>query len=616
MKRLIWLILALLLLTGCTVSPVETTPSTEATEPPGIYQPGHALENQSSGAIRVFPLEDSADAIAFMGSTLVTFRQEGGKTVVTPYLGQNLTQQTGATLDGTFLPNDKVIRLDQQRIGYYDQESKSVVLLDSGLQETGRVRMPQDMVGLPVISETLATVFYCNGSEVRALSLESGINRLLRRQNCQALSVEASFFADSVLMCAVMDNDGNSYVEFISSQTGESFGADNAFTALDVWQNQYFLQRQDHLVTEYLFTADDGSQQCFHPKSDLSQVYSLLAVNCAATVTQEVGGVHLEVFDLFSGKAAGQILLEGVADIHSLTADPEQDAVWFLATDEATGKTVLCSWDFESSPVADDAVYTAPRYTLKNPDTAGLAACRTYADSLEDRFGVEIAFGSEPLHASDYSLIFEHQPTVIQNALEQLEKALSVFPEDFFKIVSEVSDSEKIHIGLVRGLKRKNTGVPEGIDAYQYWVDGNAWMALPVGDTVDQMFIHELAHVLDTFVYSKNVSYDEWSKLNPKDFSYDLSYSQYKDRTDSQYLSGKKRAFVDSYSMTYPKEDRARIFDCALAEGNAELFASETMQAKLRQFCVGLRNACGWKKDERTFPWEQYLTKSLAYTKK
>ena len=68
--------------------------------------------------------------------------------------------------------------------------------------------------------------------------------------------------------------------------------------------------------------------------------------------------------------------------------------------------------------------------------------------------------------------------------------------------------------------------------------------------------------------------------------------------------------------MTVPTEDRARIIDCAITEGNEELFASKTMQNKLRQFCVGLRNACGWKKDSRSFPWEQYLEKPLAYTKK
>lgn len=618
MKRLICLILALTLLSGCTGAVEDATPSTEPTQgmESGIYTAGHALETQSSGAVRVFPLSGSCDGIAFMGNTLLTFTQRNGKTEVTSYTGQNLTKRITVELNCEVLPGDKTLRVDQQRIGYYNRTDNCIVFLDSGLQESGRSYLPQNMVGEPALCENMAAVAYCTANEVRSYSLETGINRLIRQQSAQSLSVEAALFEDSVLMCAITNNDGNSYVEFISAETGESLGADSSLVALHDWQNQYFLQRQDHLTTEYLFTAADGSQQRFHPNGEASGVYGLVPMTAAVTVTRRDAGLTLRYFNLNTGKLTAEVFLEGVTDVRNLTADPEQDAVWFLATEAATGKTLLCSWGVDHSPVADAATYTKQRYTLENPDTEALAACYEKAEALETKFGVEISFVKEPLESDDYSLIYEHQPEVILRALEQLEEALSIFPEGFLATAAEVSDSGKLHIGLVRGLKRKNTGVPEGIAALQYWVDGNAWIALSVGDTVSGQYIHQFAHLLDAFVYSKNVAYDEWSKLNPKDFSYDLSYSQYQNRQDSKYLSGNDRAFVDSYSMTYPKEDRARIFDCALAEGNAELFASKTMQNKLRQLCVGIRNAYGWKKDSRSFIWEQYLENPLAYNKK
>ena len=614
MKRLLLLLLALTLLAGCGGAPVDTTPATsETTLPePGIYTPGHTFETQSGGAVRVFPLDSTVESIAFMGKSLVTFDAKDETTHLTTYTGENLTQRSAAQLHGQLQPGDKILRVDQQRMGYYNRAENCIIFLDSRLQETGRTTMPRDMVGEPALSENMATVFYCTDSEVRAVSLESGINRLIRKQSSQALSVEAVLMADSILMCGVLDNDGNYYVEFISSQTGESLGMDRSFTALDLWQNQYFLQRQDGLVTEYIFTAADGSQQCFHPGED-SQVYSLLAMNAVATVTYEENLARVALFDLSSGKRKAELTLEGVNQILSLIVDPDQELLWLLCAEGE--KQLLCSWDSDKSVVTDDTVYTAPRYTAQNPDTEGLNACRQKADELEQRFGVDITFANEPVAGSDYSLRYEHQPSVIMNALEQLEQAMGIFPEGFFVTAAEISDSKVIHIGLVRGLKSKTTGVPDGVDAAQYWVNGNAWMALSVGDTVDQLFIHQLAHVLDSFVYSKNVAYDEWSKLNPKDFSYDLSYFNYEEHAGSKYLSGKEQAFIDTYSMTYPKEDRARIFDCALAEGNAELFASKTMQAKLKQFCVGLRNAYGWKKDARSFPWEQYLETPLAYNK-
>ena len=617
MKRLTLLILVLVLLTGCTTSPIDTTTGPEATTlpEPGIYEAGHTLEQQSNGAVRVHPLPES-NGIAFMGMNLVTFTHTGEKTVVTSYSGQNLTLRSSTELAGIVLPGDKTVSIDQQRMGYYDRVENCIVFLDSGLQETGRTEMPKNMVGAPALSENMATVFYCTESEVRAYSLETGINRLIRQQNCQALSVEGILFEDSVLMCGITDNDGNHYVEFISAQTGESMGADSNLTALKDWQNQYFLQRQDSLVTEYIFSAADGSQRSFRPKTGSNAVHSLLSMSAVTTVTEDENGLCLEYFDLTDGKRTAQLLLKGVTDARSLVADPEQDAVWFLVTETSSGDPLLCSWDAMQSPVADTVTYTTPRYTLENPDTDALAACRNKADALEQQYGVEIAFVKEPLQSDDYALIYEHQPTVILDALTQLEQAMSIFPEGFFQTAAEISDSQKLHIGLVRGLKRKNTGVPENVAAQQYWVDGNAWMTLSVGDTVQELFIHQLAHLLDTFVYSKNVAYDEWSKLNPKDFAYDLSYFQYSEHSDSKYLSGKEQAFVDAYSMTYPKEDRARIFDCALTEGNAELFASKTMQNKLRQLCIGIRNAYGWKKDARSFPWEQYLETPLAYNKK
>ena len=617
MKRFLWLILALALLTGCTGAVENDTPTTEPSQviEPGIYTPGHALENQSGGAVRVFSLADNCDSIAFMGNTLLTFAQKDSKTAVTPYTGMNLTQRSGTDMVGVVLPGDKILRIDQQRIGYYNQSDNCIVFLDSGLQETGRIHLPQNMVGTPVLSENMATVFYCTEGEVRAYSLESGINRLIRQQNVQEMSVEAVLFEDTVLMCAITDNDDNHYMEFLSAQTGESLGADSSLLELCDWQNQYFLHRQDHLTAEYLFSAADGSQQCFHPNGEETVVCGLVSMNGVVTVIQEMAGLRLSFFNLTSGMRTAEVRLEGITDVSSLTADPEQDAVWFCATDNG-GNTMLCCWDVMRSPVADTGVYTGLRYTLENPDTEALADCYEKAQDLEERFGVEITFVQEPLESDDYSLIYEHQPTVILNALKQLEQAMSIFPEGFLTTAAENSDSGKLHIGLVRGLKRKNTGVPEGVAGLQYWVDGNAWMALSVGDTVSELFIHQLAHLLDTFVYSKNVAYDEWSKLNPKDFAYDLSYFRYQDRGDSPYLTGKDRAFVDTYSMTYPKEDRARIFDCALTEGNAEIFASKIMQNKLQQLCLGIRIAYGWKKDARSFPWEQYLETPLAYTKK
>ena len=51
-------------------------------------------------------------------------------------------------------------------------------------------------------------------------------------------------------------------------------------------------------------------------------------------------------------------------------------------------------------------------------------------------------------------------------------------------------------------------------------------------------------------------------------------------------------------------------------EGNEALFESEPLQYKLTVLCQSIRRAFGWRYEESTFPWEQYLKESQAYVKK
>jgi hypothetical protein len=78
-------------------------------------------------------------------------------------------------------------------------------------------------------------------------------------------------------------------------------------------------------------------------------------------------------------------------------------------------------------------------------------------------------------------------------------------------------------------------------------------------------------------------------------------------REDYQYLEDENRVFIDMYSMSYPKEDRARIFEYAMMEGNESYFQSDIMQLKLKTLCKGIREAFNLKKYTEPLLWEQYL---------
>ena len=80
MKKMILLILLLLLLCGCaqeqpgeTTLPAQTQP-TQAVEPTGIYDPDSAVEAETAGAVRSYPLDmEMVYHMEPMGQSLLVF---------------------------------------------------------------------------------------------------------------------------------------------------------------------------------------------------------------------------------------------------------------------------------------------------------------------------------------------------------------------------------------------------------------------------------------------------------------------------------------------------------------------------------------------------------------
>jgi len=48
-----------------------------------------------------------------------------------------------------------------------------------------------------------------------------------------------------------------------------------------------------------------------------------------------------------------------------------------------------------------------------------------------------------------------------------------------------------------------------------------------------------------------------------------------------------------------------------MMDGNEDCFESETMQKKLRQLCIGIREAFGMKHYAEPLLWEQYLQEPI-----
>jgi hypothetical protein len=130
---------------------------------------------------------------------------------------------------------------------------------------------------------------------------------------------------------------------------------------------------------------------------------------------------------------------------------------------------------------------------------------------------------------------------------------------------------------------------------------------------------HELSHAIESKIdWESNVTLDEtqWQTLNPDTDEYGDSYAysyvdavpeamepfvyDWDDPTDAY--------FIDEYSLTYPTEDRARIFEYVMCPDNAWIDFDDTpyLKEKLNYYVQVIREAfdtTGWE-DVR---WERYL---------
>ena len=618
MKRLLLVLLALLLLTGCmentpanTTTEAQQTTAAPTTEPdPGIYVPDSETERKTDGAIREYRPGISC-SLAAMGSDVILFSwDKDDNTTLIRLSDENCRQRAETQVKSILYPDASYVRLTENAVGYYDKNTNSVVILNAMLQEQDSVAVPDQIIGNPVLSEDLQYFYYMAEPGLRVLDTNTGVTRTLRECGGEAVFLNEICLNGTYLQCTATDTDG-SRTEFISTKTGQVMYTDTQLLSLVSWSDRYYLVRKSGTVMEQIFSLSEDQLISFAPKGT-GEVHPLLSMNGALSAEKGQRGITLSYYDLESGHRTAKVLLSGFEHIYSVMPDAAGTGVWFLAFDYAKEQEVLFHWTLEKSPVKDQKTYTMPRYTRENPDTAGLQRCRDTADKIGQDYGVKIVFGADVKENPDYEFVSEFQVDAIEKTISSLKKGLSRFPEEFFKTMTK---NGCLEIGIVRSMEAVSVNVQDNVDGLQYWIDGNACIVLEITDTVEQAFYRELCHVLETFVYTKTGALDDWEKLNPKDFAYDWNYTDYLLRGENAYISGDTRAFIDNYSMTYATEDRARILQYAITEGNEECFQSEIMQKKLRQLCIGIREAYGWQKDSRVFPWEQYLKEPMSYKK-
>ena len=248
----------------------------------------------------------------------------------------------------------------------------------------------------------------------------------------------------------------------------------------------------------------------------------------------------------------------------------------------------------------------SPTPVEENADPVALL--RQRADELEEEYGLTIKIGDECQREFDsFTAARVSGYDRVNSALDKLEKALSAYPEGFFRQI-HYDSIQSIEIQLVGGLRATDERAGGSYAAFVQPASDHYMLVADVFSATQKSYYHEFSHIIDSYLAwdAENregalYSEDGWMERNPSGFAYVGSYSA---EPESDPYPG---YFVDTYSMISATEDRARVLEYAMASDGLVFGENPPLKEKLHYYCECIRDAFDTQGWPETTLWEQYL---------
>ncbi len=263
----------------------------------------------------------------------------------------------------------------------------------------------------------------------------------------------------------------------------------------------------------------------------------------------------------------------------------------------------LLFWDPDRGSPGEDLAFTA----MPQPSEEEQLLNQRVTE-LEKTYGVNIVIGTEcdlvydSFHAD---AVTEYIP--VSQGMDILETALSHYPADFFSQL-RYGDVSGVEVQLVMNLRSVDSeGFPGSYNAFAQDLYDRHLIVVDIGNSTVDTYHHEISHVIDTYLEWDSwlredalFSEEAWYTLNPGWFSgYSYSYAQEHALEDFD-------SFIDTYATVSPTEDRARVMEYAMMDYDS-FSGTDVLYQKLWYYSACIRDAfdtTGWPE---ILLWEQYL---------
>lgn len=619
----------------------ETDTSTE--EAPSSIPHGTPLNESGSVSDLDYPFqkEFTDQMLLSFADQLLVIQQDHNALIL--YLYDPLTNKVlqTASLTGSIHLDKQNITVSGKELRLFDSVSQEFIYLNRRLAETGRIRLSEPCIRTPLITEDKKFIYYfaSDGSGLKELSTAGGSLRTLKsglaeNNFCTTLMLLSS---EKVLAVSGTSIEQNAYVtNFIDisadeilrsisgsiqlTSTGDSFGAlyqDGLMEAL------YQIPQSRTEIRELLPDDPLGyGNLIFDLENRLALTSIQNFVQNSEEGTSGYNSFNLYYYNLDTGKNTYKTSFSLQSGEETFVGSP-QDLVYLPSIHMAVFQfkhnySHIVLWDLNQKTelTRDSADHSAKYYSSDQPDQRGIQALKDRAQVLGEKYGINIYLADEcKREFPGYHAEPVYQTRLIKESLTVLEKALSSYPDDFFRQLN-IPETGKLGIYIAGNFSTVGNDNPDHANGVYFHEEGSQYLVLNASNfsSLESTIYHEISHAID--LYAKftaplkslyDYEDDIFNQLNPAGFSYDYSYRRNEDKKDLAFTAASQSDnvyFIDYYSKSFPSEDRARIMENAMHPQGIDYFQYPALRRKLEYMSRFLREIFDTGKWESETVWE------------